>query len=103
VSRAAISADPAKAFGRYEASRRNEIWIGDVLIGPFVPQPRKPGSKRAKLFVLVDDYSRLLVGARWMEEENTGPARRSCARPSAGGEYQRSAILTTERHIVLTS
>jgi len=79
VSRAAISADPAKAFGRYEASRRNEIWIGDVLIGPFVPQPRKPGSKRAKLFVLVDDYSRLLVGARWMEEENTrppgGPAR----------------------------
>jgi putative transposase len=55
VSRAAISADPAKAFGRYEASRRNEIWIGDVLIGPFVPHPRKPGSKRAKLFVLVDD------------------------------------------------
>jgi len=33
VSRAAISADPVKAFGRYEASRRNEIWIGDVLIG----------------------------------------------------------------------
>jgi putative transposase len=82
VSRAAISADPAKAFGRYEASRRNEIWIGDVLIGPFVPQPRKPGSKRAKLFVLVDDYSRLLVGARWMEEENT----------RAGQEVLRAAV-----------
>ena len=82
VSRAALSADPAKAFGRYEASRRNEIWIGDVLIGPFVPHPRKPGSKRAKLFVLVDDYSRLLVAARWMEEENT----------RAGQEVLRSAI-----------
>jgi len=82
VSRAAITADPAKAFGRYEASRRNEIWIGDVLIGPFVPHPRKPGSKRAKLFVLVDDYSRLLVAARWMEEENT----------RAGQEVLRSAI-----------
>jgi putative transposase len=71
VSRAALTAEPARAFGRYEASRRNEIWIGDVLIGPFVPHPRKPGSKRAKLFLLVDDHSRLLVSARWMEEENT--------------------------------
>jgi putative transposase len=82
VSRAALSADPAKVFGRYEASRRNEIWIGDVLVGPFVPHPRQPGSKRAKLFVLVDDYSRLLVAARWMTEENT----------RAGQEVLRAAI-----------
>jgi putative transposase len=71
VSRALLAAEPSRAFGRFEASARNEIWIGDVLIGPFVPHPRKPGSKRAKLFVLVDDYSRLLVGGRWVEEENT--------------------------------
>ena len=71
VSRAQLTAMPAKAFGRFEASRRNEIWIGDVLVGPFVPHPRRAGSRRAKLFVLVDDYSRLLVHARWMEEENT--------------------------------
>jgi hypothetical protein len=45
-----------------------------------VPQPRKPGSKRAKLFVLVDDYSRLLVGARWMEEENTSLSFRNFVR-----------------------
>jgi putative transposase len=62
VSRRQLGADPARAFGRYEASRRNERWIGDVLVGPFVPHPRVAGSKRAKLFVLVDDYSRLLVG-----------------------------------------
>lgn len=83
VSRAALTAEPAKAFGRYEASRRNERWIGDVLIGPFVPHPRKAGSKRAKLFVLVDDYSRLLVCGRWMTEENT----------RAGQEVLRAAIM----------
>jgi putative transposase len=40
------------------------------LHGPFVPHPRRAGSRRAKLFVLVDDHSRLLVHGRWMEEEN---------------------------------
>jgi putative transposase len=83
VSRRALTAEPAKAFGRYEASRRNERWIGDVLVGPFVPHPRKAGSKRAKLFVLVDDYSRLLVCGRWMTEENT----------RAGQEVLRAAIM----------
>ena len=83
VSRSALTAEPAKAFGRYEASRRNERWIGDVLVGPFVPYPRKAGSKRAKLFVLVDDYSRLLVCGRWMTEENT----------RAGQEVLRAAIM----------
>ena len=83
VSRRALTAEPAKAFGRYEASRRNERWIGDVLVGPFVAYPRKAGSKRAKLFVLVDDYSRLLVCGRWMTEENT----------RAGQEVLRAAIM----------
>lgn len=83
VSRVALNADPTRAFGRYEASRRNERWIGDVLVGPFVPHPKRPGSKRAKLFVLVDDYSRLLVCGRWMTEENT----------RAGQEVLRAAIM----------
>jgi putative transposase len=80
--RAALTAEPTRAFGRYEASRPNEIWIGDVLVGPFVPHPRVAGSKRAKLFVLVDDFSRLLVHGRWMTEENT----------RAGQDVLRSAI-----------
>jgi putative transposase len=82
LTRAALTAEPIRAFGRYEASRPNEIWIGDVLVGPFVPHPRVAGSKRAKLFVLVDDYSRLLVHGRWMTEENT----------RAGQDVLRSAI-----------
>lgn len=83
VSRRALTQEPARAFGRYETSGRNERWIGDVLVGPFVPHPRKAGSKRAKLFVLVDDYSRLLVHGRWMTEENT----------RAGQEVLRAAIM----------
>jgi putative transposase len=82
LTRAALTAEPARAFGRYEASGPNEIWIGDVLVGPWVPYPRAAGSRRAKLFVLVDDYSRLLVHGRWMTEENT----------RAGQDVLRSAI-----------
>lgn len=70
LSRAALSASP-RVFGRYEAERPNERWIGDVLVGPFVPHPRVPGAKRAKCFLLVDDASRLLVHGRWVAEENT--------------------------------
>lgn len=71
-----------RAFGRYEAERPNERWIGDVLVGPFVPHPRVAGSKRAKLFLLVDDHSRLLIHGAWMTEENT----------RAGQDVLRSAI-----------
>src|SRR6266496_816265 len=70
LHRAALQAQPTGVFGRYEAERPIERWIGDVLQGPFVPHPRVAGSKRAKLFVLVDDHSRLLVHGRWVAEEN---------------------------------
>lgn len=58
-----------RTFGRYEADAPDERWIGDVLVGPFVPHPRAPGSIRARLFVLVDDHSRLLVAGRWVGNE----------------------------------
>jgi len=72
-----------KVYGRFEAERANELWVGDVLVGPFVPFPRKEKSRRAYLFLLVDDYSRLLVHGRWMTEENT----------RAGQDVLRQAIL----------
>jgi len=91
LSRQALSAAPARAFGRFEADRPNEIWIGDVLHGPFVPHPRAPGSRRAKLFLLVDDYSRLLVHGSWVTEENT----------RAGQDVLRSAISRRGRPEIL--
>jgi putative transposase len=81
LHRAALAGQP-RAFGRFEAERPNERWIGDVLVGPFVPYPRAPGSKRAYLFLLVDDYSRLLLHGRWVPDQNT----------RAGQEVLRAAI-----------
>lgn len=81
LQRAAL-AGAAKVYGRFAADRPNELWIGDVLVGPFVPHPRVAGSQRAYLFVLVDDYSRLLLHARWVPDQTA----------RAGGEVLRAAI-----------
>jgi putative transposase len=69
LHREALAAGP-KAYGRYEAGRPNERWITDVLIGPWVPWPRREGSVRARLFLIVDDHSRLLVDGRFFAREN---------------------------------
>src|SRR6266436_1278329 len=69
LHREALAAEP-KAFGRYEAGRPNERWITDVLIGPWVPFPKRDGSVRARLFLIVDDHSRLLVDGRFFAHEN---------------------------------
>jgi putative transposase len=69
LHREALAAEP-KTFGRYEAARPNERWITDVLVGPWVPWPRREGSVRARLFLIVDDHSRLLVDGRFFAHEN---------------------------------
>ena len=69
LHREALAAEP-KAYGRYEAARPNERWISDVLVGPWVPFPRREGSVRARLFLIVDDHSRLLVDGRFFTHEN---------------------------------
>ncbi len=82
LHREALAAEP-KVFGRYEASKANERWITDVLVDPWVPHPRTPASIRARLFVIVDDHSRLLVHGRFHAVENT----------RAGQEVLRAAIV----------
>ena len=69
LAREALTAEP-KAYGRYEAARCNERWISDVLVGPWVPYPKREGSVRARLFLIVDDHSRLLVDGRFFAHEN---------------------------------
>src|SRR6266404_5328129 len=69
LHREALAAEP-KAYGRYEAARPNERWITDVLVGPWVPYPKREGSARARLFLIVDDHSRLLVDGRFFAHEN---------------------------------
>ena len=69
LHREALEAEP-KVFGRYEADRPNERWITDVLVGPWVPFPKADASVRARLFLIVDDHSRLLVDGRFFAHEN---------------------------------
>jgi putative transposase len=69
LHREALAAEP-KTYGRYEAARPNERWITDVLTGPWVPYPKRDESVRARLFLIVDDHSRLLAGGRFYAHEN---------------------------------
>jgi len=55
----------AVAYGRFEASRVNELWVGDHLHGPVV------AGHKAYLFALLDDHSRAAVGYRWAAAEDT--------------------------------
>src|SRR5262249_5279413 len=71
LHRAALKAAP-KAWGRYEAERPNERWVTDVLVGPWVPYPKRDGSARARLVLIVDDHSRLLADGRFYDRENAG-------------------------------
>lgn len=53
------------AFGRFEATRTNELWVGDALHGPIV------GRHKAILFAFLDDHSRAFCGYRWVTAEDT--------------------------------
>jgi putative transposase len=51
-------------FGRFEAKRPGDLWIGDAMHGPAV------GGRRAMLFAFLDDHSRALVGYRFGHGED---------------------------------
>ena len=64
LSRAALLGE-REAFGRFEASAPNELWVADCLHGPAI------SGKRAILIAVLDDHSRLVVGARFCHAEST--------------------------------
>lgn len=64
LTRSALSASNV-AFGRFEATHPNELWVGDALHGPVI------GGKKAILFWFLDDHSRLVTGHRWTHAEDT--------------------------------
>jgi putative transposase len=57
---------PAPAvFGRFEADRCNELWVGDALHGPQL------GGRKTYLFAFLDDRSRAVMAARFGFHEDT--------------------------------
>jgi len=51
---------------RFEANFSGELWQSDMLAGPMLPDPNKPGkTRRAWLYAFIDDHSRLLLDGRF--------------------------------------
>lgn len=57
-------------FGRFEACHPNELWVGDALHGPVVATERGGTVRRKAIcFAILDDHSRLCVGAAFEPAE----------------------------------
>jgi len=55
---------------RFERPRVNDLWQGDAMHGPWLPDPERPGKKRrAHLFCFIDDHSRLVPHAEFFFDE----------------------------------
>src|SRR6266702_4512826 len=57
--------DQAAVFGRFEASRPNEIWTGDAL------HAIRVDGRKTYLFAFIDDHSRAVMAARFGFAEDT--------------------------------
>ncbi|MCR4294769.1 MAG: DDE-type integrase/transposase/recombinase, partial [Elusimicrobia bacterium] len=62
------------AFGRFEATYPNELWVGDALHGPVI------AGRKAILFCFLDDHSRLVTGHRFTHQEDTLAAQSALRR-----------------------
>jgi len=54
-----------EVFGRFEADRPNELWVGDALHGPVI------AGRKTYLFAFLDDHSRAVMGHRFGYSEDT--------------------------------
>ena len=54
------------SLGRFQADYANDLWQADMLTGPWLPDPDRPGKhRRSYLYAFLDDASRLLVYGRF--------------------------------------
>ncbi len=60
------SASTTTDLDRFEAAAPNDLWQSDMLAGPWLPDPRRPGKhRRAWLYAFLDDHSRCLLAGRF--------------------------------------
>lgn len=65
----------SKPRRKYEMGHFGELWVGDFMHGPKLAGAVRGGRevmKKAILLAIIDDHSRMIVGARWNFEETTG-------------------------------
>ena len=71
-----LSARPIKPaaitdLDRFEADHPNDLWQSDLLKGPWLPDPARPGKTRqALLYAFLDDHSRMLLHGRFSFRED---------------------------------
>ena len=66
ISRRPAPASDRKDLDRFEADAPNDLWQSDLLVGPWLPDPARPGKvRRAYLYAFLDDHSRLLLHGRF--------------------------------------
>ena len=76
LQRAGISRRPPSGsddtdLDRFEADFPGELWQSDLLKGPWLPDPARPGKvRRACLYAFIDDHSRLLLYGRFSFKED---------------------------------
>jgi transposase InsO family protein len=76
LSEKGLSARPRKAasiedLDRFEAAHPNDLWQSDMLEGPWLPDPERPGKvRRAHLYTFLDDHSRLMLHGCFSFKEN---------------------------------
>jgi hypothetical protein len=55
-----------KPFRRFERAHFGDLWQGDAMDGPWLPDPANPDKKRQVfLFAFLDDHTRLIPHARF--------------------------------------
>ena len=63
-------AQSGRPFRRFERACPNDVWQGDAMDGPWLPDPLVAGrKKRAYLFCFLDDHSRLVPYAEFFWDE----------------------------------
>jgi transposase InsO family protein len=60
---------PARARAKYEMPHPNDLWVGDFMHGPRIAT--ETGKRKTYLCAILDDHSRVAVGARWAFSEDT--------------------------------
>jgi putative transposase len=91
-----------RPYRRFERSHFGDLWQGDAMDGPYLPDPADPDRQRQTfLFAFLDDYSRLVPHAQFYWNEQL-PRMEDCLK-RAILRYSRPLALYVDRGKVYTS
>jgi transposase InsO family protein len=66
LSKRKLTIPDRKDLDRFQADYANDLWQADMLQGPWLPDPKRPGKmRRSCLYAFIDDASRLLLYGRF--------------------------------------